>query len=797
MGYSSRSLVATHLPFARLPVTLAALPMRRRSFLGILLGGAAYSLLPGCGKPEGTAPPMAGVSIPEVQTGEDVFGYIIRQKGSFDATLYRQILGAANAFKEGDQAIGVGAADESSRANARLLLGNTKLKDLDAQPLLSDEQYGLIQQSTDRAAQEQISGWTLARLRTFLTSASEDEIKQIMPGLTSDAISSVVKLMSNEELIRIGSTVFNPLPGTKIGARGYLGARIQPNSPTDNVDDIMWQVFDGWSYGVGDVVLGCNPVSSDPESVAAIEKMLLDLRQTFAIEDVIPHCVLAHIDVQAQVEKMYPGTTGLWFQSLAGNDAANAVFDVSAQKMLEHAKSRTGQYGLYFETGQGADFTNGQDLGVDMVALESRKYGLARALRQKVAEAQRGAGATVAPWVHFNDVAGFIGPEVFRFKEQLVRCCLEDIAMGKLHGMMIGLDICSTLHMDISLDDLDFCIDQIMPANPGYLMGLPTKNDPMLGYLTTAYQDHVRVRNKFGYKVNDRMWDFFVNTLQVVDKDGNPTAHFGDPLWVYLQYRKKKMAPLHDEEILEEGRRKMQEVRDRGVWLAEGSGQKPWELQASLDTEIRRLYADAKQTLWSEFSDEWVMAIPGAVPGRTQSADRKDYVWHPPTGERLAGETADALRTLRMRHQGRYDVLIVISDGLCANALTDTDHLTPYLALLRTELGKAGYRAAPENLVLRQGRVRVGYQAGELLYSGLGDPNEHRAIIHVIGERPGSGHHTFSVYITAPKAATWSLPGKVDHNITKVVSGVADTAYLPTLAAPETVRLLRLLTAPV
>ncbi|MCK5835882.1 MAG: ethanolamine ammonia-lyase subunit EutB [Desulfobacula sp.] len=34
---------------------------------------------------------------------------------------------------------------------------------------------------------------------------------------------------------------------------------LQPNSPTDNIDDIMWQVFCGWSYAVGDVVLGTNP----------------------------------------------------------------------------------------------------------------------------------------------------------------------------------------------------------------------------------------------------------------------------------------------------------------------------------------------------------------------------------------------------------------------------------------------------------------------------------------------------------------------------------------------------------
>jgi ethanolamine ammonia-lyase large subunit len=138
-----------------------------------------------------------------------------------------------------------------------------------------------------------------------------------------------------------------------------------------------------------------------------------------------------------------------------------------------------------------------------MVIHEARKYGFIRALKQQI-EDQNAREA----WVHVNDVAGFIGPEVFKTKEQLVRCCLEDTVMGKLHGLPIGLDICSTLHMDVSLEDLDWCIEQVMPANPAYLMALPTKNDPMLSYLTTSFADHVRVREKFGYKINDAMWDF-------------------------------------------------------------------------------------------------------------------------------------------------------------------------------------------------------------------------------------------------------------------------------------------------
>jgi ethanolamine ammonia-lyase large subunit len=87
--------------------------------------------------------------------------------------------------------------------------------------------------------------------------------------------------------------------------------------------------------------------------------------------------------------------------------------------------------------------------------------------------------------------------------------------------------------------------------------------------------------------------------------------------------------------------------------------------------------------------------------------------------------------------------------------------------------------------------VRAGYRVGEALFGGLGVAARHRALIHVIGERPGTGHHTFSAYITAPSVEVWSQAGRVDHNITRVVSGVALTAYAPSLAASETVRLLQ------
>jgi ethanolamine ammonia-lyase large subunit len=768
--------------------------LHRRTVLAGMLGGAAASLL-GCNQEHDVPRPPTGspherVYIPEVRPGEDVFGYVQRLRGAFDETLYKQVLGAANAFKEGDALVGVAAANDTSRQNARRLLENTRLVDLDAHPVLQDGLHALLRETEDRVAAAAAADWTLGRLKRFLLDSDEAAIQSLMPGLGSDVIGCVVKLMSDEELIAVAREVFNPLPGTNLGARGYLGARIQPNSPTDNVDDILWQVFDGFAYAVGDVVLGCNPVSSTPESVGAIESALHGLRVAFGLEDVLPHCVLAHIDVQAEVERRQPGTTGIWFQSIAGSDTANATFDISVEKMLGYADARGGKYGLYFETGQGADFTNGHAHGYDMVLHESRKYGFARALTRRVARAQQRAGGAAAPWVHLNDVAGFIGPEVFRTREQLVRCCLEDIVMGKLHGLTIGLDVCSTLHMDVSLDDLDWCLEKIMPANPAYLMALPTKNDPMLGYLTTGFQDHVRLRARFGYKVEDRMWAFF-QRLGVIDARGQPTEHFGDPLWVYLQYQRARGDTRPEADIRAEGEQRLAEIRARGVPMARGHGAHPWDLEPALEAELRRVYADAKTSLWAELTPAFFTSVPDAVRLVTKSKDRTEYILHPETGEQLDAASLDALRSLRTRHGGRYDVQLLVSDGLNALALTDEGQLLPYLQALRAALATAGYAVAPEHLLLTSGRVRAGYRVGEALYGGLGAPATHRALIHVIGERPGTGHHTFSAYITAPTAEVWSQAGRVDHNITRVVSGVARTAYAPALAAPETVRLLQ------
>jgi len=358
--------------------------------------------------------------------------------------------------------------------------------------------------------------------------------------------------------------------------------------------------------------------------------------------------------------------------------------------------------------------------------------------------------------------------------------------MGKLHGLCLGLDVCSTLHMDISLDDLDWCLDQIMPANPAYLMALPTKIDPMLGYLTTGYQDHVRLREMFGYRVNDPMWKFF-QELGVIDGTGQPTDHFGDPLWVFLQYRRRKGDARREQEIFEEGRQQLAEVRGRGLFVAEGHGDQSWDLQPTLQSDINRIYHDAKLSIWEELNQDFIATMPNSLALTTQSSNRVDYILHPTTGEQPDHASIGTLRRIRGQQAGRFEAQIVISDGLNALAIMEDGHLAPFLETLRQNLATQGISVSPGILVLTSGRVRAGYRIDEILFAGL---KGQRAILHVIGERPGTGHRTFSTNITAPAGDIWGQDGNVDHNITKVVSGVATTALNQVTGAKEVVRLL-------
>jgi len=129
----------------------------RRQFIEGVIGGAAGSWL-GAALWAGGGGRHGG----SVEPGDDLFAYLQRASGGFDQRIYRETIGAANEFKEGDEILGVAASDAASRERARHLLGRTRLGDLDAHPLFQDELYQHLQQNIDPEAARKTASWTLA-----------------------------------------------------------------------------------------------------------------------------------------------------------------------------------------------------------------------------------------------------------------------------------------------------------------------------------------------------------------------------------------------------------------------------------------------------------------------------------------------------------------------------------------------------------------------------------------------------------------------------------------------------------
>jgi ethanolamine ammonia-lyase large subunit len=229
------------------------------------------------------------------------------------------------------------------------------------------------------------------------------------------------------------------------------------------------------------------------------------------------------------------------------------------------------------------------------------------------------------------------------------------------------------------------------------------------------------------------------------------------------------------------------------VPLAAGYGTNKWDLNPELDSKIRDLYEDAKKAIWAEFDQKFISSIPNALAIKTNSKDREDYILHPASGEELSTEAVASLEKLRDSWAGKEpDVQIVVSDGLNVHSIMREGHLMLYLTEVRKGLQEAGYTVGEKNIVISGGRVRAGYAVGDILF-GKADPEKPKAVLHIIGERPGTGQDAFSVDIAAPKAKVWAQK-QCNHDIVRVVCGISTMATKPEDAAQSTIRILKEMT---
>ncbi|WP_349409989.1 ethanolamine ammonia-lyase subunit EutB [Pseudalkalibacillus sp. SCS-8] len=405
----------------------------------------------------------------------------------------KEVLAKASEEKSGDKMSGIGAKSSLERMAAKYVLSELQLRDIYENPIIpyeTDEVTKLIYDGLSEPIYNEISNWTVGELREYILSHKTNgtHLKRLSRGLTSEMISGVAKLMSSIDLVLASQKMKHQAHcNTTIGEPGRLAFRCQPNHPIDNPDGILASMKEGLSYGSGDAVIGINP---NNEAVESVHK-LLSMSHEFIEKWEIPtqNCVLAHITTQMKALQQ-GAPVALMFQSLAGTKAANDDFGVSkeildeAYELMRVKGTSAGPNFFYFETGQGSEVSLDAHLGVDMQTLESRTYGYAR------------------HWHPFmvNNVSGFIGPETLYDGKQMIRCDLEDLFMGKLHNLPMGIAPTYTNHMNADQNDQEIAGMLTTVAGANFYMGVPGGDDVMLSYQDTSYHDDASLREMLGLR---------------------------------------------------------------------------------------------------------------------------------------------------------------------------------------------------------------------------------------------------------------------------------------------------------
>lgn len=371
---------------------------------------------------------------------------------------------------------------------AKAVLAELKLSDLRNNPVVGyeeDEVTRIIQDDVNEKIYNEIKNWSVSELREWILSlrTSGEEIKRISRGLTSEMVAGVAKLMTNMDLVAAASKIrITAHCNTTIGGEGILAVRLQPNHTTDDPDGIMLSTYEGLSYGIGDALIGLNPVDDSVDSVMRVLERFHEIKTKWEIPTQI--CVLAHVTTQMEAVKR-GAPTDMIFQSIAGSEKGNEAFGITGT-MIEEARqlvlkqgTSTGPNVMYFETGQGSELSSDAHHGADQVTMEARCYGFAKRYN---------------PFL-VNTVVGFIGPEYLYNSKQVIRAGLEDHFMGKLTGISMGVDACYTNHMKADQNDIENLEMLLTLAGCNYFMGIPAGDDIMLNYQTTSFHDIATLRD--------------------------------------------------------------------------------------------------------------------------------------------------------------------------------------------------------------------------------------------------------------------------------------------------------------
>lgn len=431
----------------------------------------------------------------------------------------KEVMAKASEEKSGDIMAGLAAETGTERIAAKEVLSNLLISDIRNNPVVdyeTDDVTRIIQDGLDESIFTHIKNWTIADLREWLLDyeTTEQDIKNLSNGLTSETIASVCKLMSNMDLVYVANKIrIESTCNTTIGTRGTMATRLQPNHTVDGIDGITASLYEGLSYGCGDALIGLNPVNDSVISTGEVLKCFQEVVEKYKIPTQI--CVLSHITTQMQaVNKGAP--TDLIFQSIAGSQKGNEAFGFTtatveeAVALMRSRGNAKGENVMYFETGQGSELSSGANFGADQVTMEARCYGFAKKFN---------------PFM-VNTVVGFIGPEYLYDCKQVIRAGLEDHFMGKLSGLPMGCDCCYTNHMDADQNDIENLTMLLAMAGCTYIIGVPASDDIMLNYQSNSFHDASATREILELRPS-REFEVWLEKMGIM-RDGKLTERAGD-----------------------------------------------------------------------------------------------------------------------------------------------------------------------------------------------------------------------------------------------------------------------------
>jgi ethanolamine ammonia-lyase large subunit len=640
--------------------------------------------------------PLGDISVPPPRPDELYTTRCFDHEVSFRGL--KHLLGAADCSKAGDRHAGLAASSETVREAARAILSDLTLQHLFDHPLTDEEgridSVMRVNYDIDRQVFASIAGLMVGQLKDHLLRASGPEVSRVGRGLTGVMAAALGKLCDVHELILIARKVSHPTKArTLLGAPGTLSSRLQPNHPTDDPRGITLLCYWGLSLGAGDALLGINPAVDTVENVSALLRLLDRVRRHTGAPTQI--CVLGHIKTQLACLDLGAPLEVL-FQSLAGTERTNLLeFDISVdlldrgyRTMAERGPLRgVAEQFMYFETGQGSEFTYGKHNGIDMTTTEALCYGLAR---------------RYDPFM-VNNVTGFIGPETHLDSMEMILGNLQDHFMGKLLGLPMGMAPCYTLHANITLEGQQIATQLLTAAGATYYMDVCLNTDRMLAYFDTSGHDDQTLREVHGRQPAPEFLEWAV-TRGIFARDGGKIIrgpHWGDP-------RRLCDSEAEWQELLS---------ATPAVHGFATAGPRPAN---EVMRRVRMNQSVGREAIHAELRVEELRRIAPFRLVETEAASKEAHLASPDRGARLAEHS---LAELAPEHR---QVQVLISDGLSAEAVHQ--NVGDLLPILLDGMAGRGLSTG-QPILVRHGRVKLAEPIAERLQAEL--------VIHLIGERPG------------------------------------------------------------